>query len=210
MSTVTTEKKKRSRKLPKTITEKQALEILGGINRKTISGCRHYAIIMTMYRSGLRVSEICNLTPADVNFETEMLFLQNAKGGKDRYVPIDEDTKVALESWNDIRPESRWFFCAYSHGKVGNQMSTRQVREMCYRTSENAHVYIQDGTEKKKVSPHKFRHTFATEILNNSNFNLVELKDLLGHSSIATTQVYTHVAMEEVKKKFQNRKPLAS
>lgn len=203
-------KKKRVRKLPKVITKSQALDILDSINRKTISGCRHYAIIMTMYRAGLRVSEVCSLTPADVNFETETLFLQNAKGGKDRYTFMDADTKEALSAWAKIRPESNWFFCAYTKGKEGKKMSTRQVREMCYRTSENAHVYIQDGAEKKPVSPHKFRHSFATDILNDNNFNLVELKDLLGHSSISTTQVYTHVAMEEVKKKFQSRKPLAS
>lgn len=193
-----------SKKLPKTITESQALAILNGINRKTISGCRHYAIIMTMYRDGLRVSEICNLTPADVNFETDMLFVQSGKGDKDRYVPMDPEAKEALQAWAEIRPESQYFFCAYSKGKSGKKLSTRQVREMCYRTSDNAHVYIQDGTEQKKVSPHKFRHSAFTSMLD-EGFNLREIQEIAGHSTIATTQIYTHISMKGLANKFKQR-----
>lgn len=201
---IVVEKKKRSRKLPKVITENQAIEILHGINQETISGCRHYAIIMTMYRAGLRVSEICNLAPADVNFETDRLFLQNAKGRKDRYAPMDAEIKTALLAWDEIRPESEYFFCAYSKGKEGKKLSTRQVRDMCYRTSDNANVYIQAGAEQKKVSPHKFRHSAFTNMLD-EGFNLREIQEIAGHESIATTQVYTHIAMGELVEKFKNR-----
>lgn len=204
MSAVVIEKKKKSRKLPKVITESQALSILNGINRKTISGCRHYAIIMTMYRSGLRVSEICDLRPESIFYDLRILFLQNAKGRKDRKVPLDDATIEALKAWDAIRPESEYFFCAYSKGKVGNQLSTRQVREMCYRTSYNAEVYIQDGDEKKKVSPHKYRHTAFTDLLN-EGFNLREIQEIAGHESIESTQIYTHVAINGLVDKFRQR-----
>lgn len=193
-----------ARKLPKVIKDNQFISMLDQINTNCVTGNRNYAILVTMYGSGLRVSEICNLSRSDVDFDTGLIYVQAGKGDKDRYIPMDADVTAATKSWLEIRPESNYFFCTLK----GSKLDTRYIREMCYRISEKAGVYIQDGKEKKKVSPHKLRHSFATDLLKSGDFNIREVQELLGHSSISTTQVYTHVAIEDVAKKFKNRESI--
>lgn len=195
-----------ARKLPKFITQSQFKKMLNQINTKCATGCRNYAMLMMMYGAGLRVSEVCNLTLADVNFETRILYIQDGKGGKDRYVPMADDVAESARAWLKFRPENtEYFFCTIK----GGQLDTRYIREMCYRISEKAGVYIQDGKKKKKVNPHALRHSFATEILKSGDFNIRELQELMGHSDISTTQIYTHVVLEDVVEKFKGRRSLA-
>jgi len=191
-------------KLPKIVSQDNVIKILSKINTRCPTGCRNYAIIMTMYRAGLRVSEICNLTLSDVNFNTGLIYVQQGKGGKDRYVPMDSDIKKAMQAWLKIRPESQYFFCTLK----GGQIDTRYVREMCYRLSRKANVYIQDGIEKKPVSPHKFRHSCLTSLLK-EGFNIRQVQEIAGHSNLNTTMIYTHVIIDDLKEKMQNRKPLS-
>jgi site-specific recombinase XerD len=80
---------------------------------------------------------------------------------------------------------------------------------MCYRLSTKAGVFIQDGFTKKKVSPHKFRHTCFTELLREGNFNIREIQELAGHSRLQTTMVYTHVVLDELQGKIKNRKSIS-
>jgi site-specific recombinase XerD len=190
-------------KLPKIVSQKDVIKMLDQINTKCPTGIRNYAIIITLYRAGLRVSELCNLGLPDVNFESELFYVQLGKEGKDRYIPMDDDTIKALKAWLEIRPESDYFFCTLD----GGQLDPRYIREVCYRLSKKAGVFIQDGTEKKPVSPHKLRHTFATELLK-EGFNLREVQEELGHSRVETTTIYTHVVMDELKEKTKKRKPL--
>lgn len=190
-----------ARKLPKVIKQNQFLNMLNQINCKCATGNRNYAILMTMYRAGLRVSEICNLSLPDMDFDTGLIYVQNSKYDKDRYIPIDSDVDAAAKAWLEIRPNSDFFFCTLK----GGQLDTRYIREMCYRISEKAGVYIQDGREKKKVSPHKLRHSFATDLINSGDFNIREIQELLGHNNISTTQIYTYVSIAEMAKKFKNR-----
>ena len=193
-----------SRKLPKFISQSQFIKMIDQINQNCITGCRNYAILMTMYGAGLRNSEVCNLAPADVNFETELIYIQEGKGGKDRYVPMTVDLMESLQSWAERRPESQFFFSTMK----GGQLNDRYIRDLCYRTSEKAGVYIQDGKEQKLVYPHALRHSFATEVLNSGEFTIRELQDLMGHSNVSTTQVYTHVILSEIIGKFKNRKSI--
>ena len=189
-------------KLPKIIDQKSVKKMLAQINTKCPTGCRNYAILIMMYRAGLRVSEVCNLRLADVNFDTGLIYVQQGKGGKDRYIPMDNDIMTSLQAWLKIRPESEYLFCTLQ----GGQLDTRYVREVCYRLSSKAGVYIQDGTKKKPVSPHKLRHTMATELLKSKDFNIREIQTLLGHSSINTTMIYTHVVLDELQEKIRKRK----
>ena len=189
-------------KLPKIIDQKSVKKMLAQINTKCPTGCRNYAILIMMYRAGLRVSEVCNLRLADVNFDTGLIYVQQGKGGKDRYIPMDNDIMTSLQVWLKIRPDSEYLFCTLQ----GGQLDTRYVREVCYRLSSKAGVYIQDGTKKKPVSPHKLRHTMATELLKSKDFNIREIQTLLGHSSINTTMIYTHVVLDELQEKIRKRK----
>jgi integrase/recombinase XerC len=196
-------------KLPKIIDRRSVTKMLKEINTNCPTGIRNYAIIMLMYRAGLRVSEVCKLTVPDMNFETGLIYVQQSKGKKgkkkDRYVPMDNDIVKACQEWLKIRPESDYFFCTLE----GGIMDQRYIREVCYRISKKAGVYIQDGADKKPVSPHKLRHTFATECLRDDNFNIREVQELLGHSSPNTTQVYTHVVQDELQEKIQKRKGIS-
>lgn len=193
-----------ARKLPKFISQNQFKKMLDQINTNCITGCRNYAILLVMYGAGLRNSEVCNLAPADVNFETGFIYVQQGKGKKDRYVPMTVDLMEALKNWADIRPESKFFFSTMK----GGQLSDRYIRDLCYRTSEKARIYIQDGKEQKLVHPHALRHSFATETLNSGDFTIRELQELMGHSSVSTTQVYTHVTLGELAEKFKKRKSI--
>lgn len=179
--------------------------MLAMINTRCPTGCRNYAIIIMMYRAGLRVSEVCNLRLPDINFDIGLIYVQNGKGGKDRYVPMDDDIITSLKAWLALHPESEYLFCTLR----GGQLDTRYVREVCYRLSTKAGVYIQDGTKKKPVSPHKLRHTFLTEILREGTANIREVQQLAGHSSLNTTMIYTHVVMDELQEKIKKRKSLA-
>lgn len=190
-------------KLPKTISEADAIKLLSQINRKCPTGCRNYAMLMIMYRNGLRVSEVANLTVPDINFEENTIYVQQGKGKKDRIIPLDVDAKEACLAWQKIRPDSQYFFCTLK----GGILDTRYIRDVCYRMSERAGVYIQDGKEKKLVSPHKLRHSALTSLLK-EGFNIREVQEIAGHANLATTQIYTHVAIEELQDKFANRKGL--
>ena len=189
-------------KLPKIVDQKSVKKILQQINTCCPTGCRNCAIIITMYRAGLRVSEVCNLTLSDINFDTGLIYVQQGKGKKDRYIPMDNDIMMSLQAWLKIRPNSEYLFCTLQ----GGQLDTRYVREVCYRLSRKAGVYIQDGAKKKPVSPHKLRHSLATELLKSKDFNIREIQTLLGHASINTTMVYTHVVMDELQEKIRKRK----
>lgn len=197
-----------AKKLPKIIDKKDVLSILSKINRKCPTGCRNFAILVTLYRAGLRVSEACDLTVPDMNFKTGQIYVQNGKGGKDRYVPMDVDIISACKAWGEMKElggiKSEYFFCTLGGGRV----DPRYLREVCRRLSEKAGVFIQDGKEKKSVSPHKLRHTYATELIREGH-PLRYVQELLGHSSPATTQVYTHVTTNDLTKIISGREPMA-
>ena len=195
-------KKRRGRKLPKFVREDQFRRMMATLNRKCITGCRNYAILMTIYEAGPRISEVANLTPADIYLDEGLIFIQQGKYGVDRYVPITNDLLDALQDWSNRRPESDYFFCTLK----GTQLAPHYIRAMCYRVAENAGVYLQVGKEKRKPSPHKLRHGFATNLLNSGDYNLREVQDLLGHEKISTTQIYTHVAMDKMVEKFRQKK----
>lgn len=193
-------------KLPKIIDRRSVTKMLKQLNLNCPTGIRNYAIVIMMYRAGLRVQEVCNLTLSDVNFETGLIYVQQSKGKKgkkkDRYVPMDSDIIKTCQDWLAVRPQSDYFFCTLEGGKLDQ----RYIREVCYRISKKAGVYIQDGAKQKPVSPHKFRHSFATELVREKECNIRDIQELLGHSSVSTTQIYTHVVMDELQAKIVKRK----
>jgi len=194
-------------KLPKITDQKSVIAMLDQINLKCPTGKRNNAIIIMLYRAGLRVSEVCKLGLSDINFNTGMIYVQQSKGKegkkKDRYVPMDDDIINSCKLWLTVRPESKYFFCTLE----GGILDTRYVRQVCYRISEHAGVYIQDGIKQKPISPHKLRHSFATELLK-EGFDIREVQESLGHGNLNTTMVYTHVVMDDLQVKIKNRKSL--
>ena len=189
-----------SKKLPKILSKSEVERLLSVPNPRYPTGLRNRVMLQLFYRAGLRRQEVIDLSPADIDFENNLLFIQDSKGGKDRVVPFDGETKTWLKKWQDRRPECDFFFCSMT----GNQLSPRYVLEMVYRASEKSGVYVQNGRAKKKVHPHILRHTYATELLE-EGFGIHEVQQLLGHSNITTTAVYAHVRPVKLAEKIRER-----
>lgn len=188
-------------KLPKIIKDDGVLKMLSKINTKCTIGARNYAIIMIMWRCGLRVQEVCDLMLADADLETGSVYVQQGKGKKDRYTYMDKETTEAVQDWLKVRPESTFLFCTMQ----GGQLQQRYIREMCYRISEKAGVYIQDGRKRKPVNPHVFRHSCLTNMLQKEGFSIREVQEIAGHAHLSTTEVYLHVDNQELAAKMRNR-----
>lgn len=188
-----------SRKLPKVLNQEQVSKFLSVINTSTITGKRQMAIIMVMLKCGLRVSEVCKITRADVDFDRHTLYIQMGKGNKDRYVPMSNMVEDCIRAWLEIAPESKWLFSTFK----GKQSAARNICEMVYSLSKRSGVYLQDGVDKKLVHPHALRHTYATEKMNRG-YSIREVQQLLGHSDVSTTMVYTHICINDLINKVWN------
>lgn len=199
-------------RLPKVLEPEDVAKMFKHINIKTKTGLRNRVALQLMYRCGLRISEVCNLTLEDVDFAQRMVFVQRGKdttgkGGKDRWVPADPETLELIKRWLAIRPKSDYLLCGVSKGVEGCRLSERQLRQYLASLSKKAGVFIRDGRRLKPVHPHVLRHTYATELLN-EGFNLREVQELLGHNSVATTQIYTHVKPQYLAEKIAKRKAM--
>lgn len=147
-------------------------------------GPRDYAILVTLGFTGLRLMELVGLSMENVDFEAKTIRVMG-KGSKERIIPLNAVVIKALQEWLAVRPvsESGMVFL----NRFGGPLSTRGVEKMVEK-----HVKA-SGISKANVSPHKLRHTFAT-LLHMAGVDILEIQALLGHSSITSTQIYTHVS----------------
>ena len=175
-------------------TAKQLAMLLGGIDTKTKKGARDRAMFELLYGSGLRVSELIQLKVKNIDLTTGVLDVKG-KGDKYRKVPMGEEAVHYLNVWLAYYPNAG----AGSYIFTGNQdkMLTRQA---VWRRLK--HYLIKCGLQLS-LSPHSMRHAFATHMLDNGA-DIRSLQLLLGHASISTTQLYTHVAKEKLIS-FHNR-----
>lgn len=161
----------------------------------TMQGRRDRAILDLLFSTGLRVSELCQLKKTDINLEKSE-FSVKGKGGKIRVVFVDHEAKESLKRYLDFRPDkSDYLFASYGHTKYADglrltadgkkPMTPRSVQRMVAK-------YAIAGGITKHVTPHVMRHSFATDLLM-SGGDLRSVQALLGHSSVNTTQIYTHV-----------------
>jgi len=200
-TTPTTERK--AKPLPKVLTREEVRRFLGAIHVRYDTGMRNRVMCQVMYRCGLRVSEVCNLTHADVDLTNGFIYVRHGKGNKDRTVPLDDATIEWLRKWEERRqklPSSPWYFCTLN----GKQVSSRYVQQMFEIISKRSGVYLQDGAEKRPVHPHTLRHCFATECLEDG-MSLIEVQRLLGHAYVSTTQRYLEVRPLDLREKIRNR-----
>ncbi len=168
------------------------------------AACRLHALVETLYATGLRVSELVSL-PLTVAMRDERFFAVRGKGGKDRIVPLSPKAKAALKDWIGARatqPEwadSPFLFPAGSEtGYLPRQVFARELKALAGRA----------GVPAAKVSPHVLRHAFASHLLQNGA-DLRAVQQLLGHSDISTTQIYTHVLENRLVELVSRHHPLA-
>ncbi|MFC1558964.1 tyrosine-type recombinase/integrase [Gemmatimonadota bacterium] len=185
------------KKLPVVLEKEEAEAILAQPNTGCPTGLRNRAILELMYRAGLRVSEVINLKPGDIRWGSGILEVRSGKGGKDRNIPVDSETLGWLRAWQGQRPGRRQRFFITLQGKP---LSARYLQQMVKRLAHKA------GLERaEQVTPHVFRHTFATGLLNDG-FTIREVQTLLGHSNVSTTQIYLHVEPRALSAKIQERR----
>lgn len=189
------------------LTEEEMTRLFSKPDLKTIQGIRDQAILFLLFSTGLRVSEICGLKKKDINLKEDE-FSVKGKGGKVRVVFLDEAAKKALDQYLKSRQDnSEYLFISYGHtNKANGQPSTINGQKPMTPRSVQRMIkkYATASGITKQISPHTLRHSFATDLLR-SGADIRAVQTLLGHSSITTTQIYTHVTdqhLKEVHKAF--------
>ena len=198
------ESPKVGRKLPDTLSEEEINALIGAIDLSKPEGERNRAILETLYGCGLRVSELLDLKLSDLYFE-EDFFKVTGKGDKQRFVPISEINKKYI---NIYRKEIRIHMTIKKGAEdvlFLNRRGNKLTRAMIFTIIKQL---AQDIGLQKNISPHTFRHSFATHLLQNGA-DLRAIQQMLGHESITTTEVYMHVDrthLAEVMNKYHPRK----
>lgn len=165
------------KQLPKYIGKEVILSILEFAKKDSY---RNYILLLTLWKTGMRNSEVIKLCKRDITDNT--IIVRNAKGNKDRVIPLESELGNLLGLFCDrLKPKDRLF-----------SISDRQVRNVVYK-------YSPDGLD---VHPHTIRHSFAVHCLKNG-VNLRTLQKILGHSSLTTTQVYLDVVGDDIKEDFR-------
>lgn len=185
----------RSKKVPVYLTEEETRRLLN----YSYSNIRDLAIVSILVYTGIRVSELCSLNIADVDLESGTLKVISGKGDKDRITLMSNACISTLKEYMAIRQrarsDSRALFLTYRM----NRIDPSAVQRMISSASREAGI-------SKKVTPHVLRHTFATTILRNGG-DIRFIQKLLGHSSIATTEIYTHIDENTLRKMYEKFKP---
>jgi integrase/recombinase XerC len=162
---------------------------------------RARTIIILFYETGIRLAELVGLNDADVDFESRQLKV-TGKRNKQRIVPFGPELDVTLREYMDMRnAQSLPMDGALIVNDKGKRVSRSQVERI-------VHQRLSQVTTQKKRSPHVLRHSFATAMLNNGA-GLESVRKLLGHESVATTEIYTHTTFEQLKKVYENAHPRA-
>lgn len=175
----------------------EAQRLMEAPNLRSLTGLRNRCVLGLLYEAGLRIDECLSLKPRDVVLSEKRIEILRGKGGRPRTVYFRTDELAMLiEQWKKVRPKSDFLFCTIrsANGK-GSKLAPRNFRFSFKRYCEQAGL-------PSWVSPHVLRHTFATQLLK-SGANLRVVQIALGHSSVATTQIYTHVTSLEVKQAIQ-------
>lgn len=190
-------------KLPPLLTIPEAMEMLKLPLSESLLGLRDKALLEVFYSTGIRLRELVGLDLDDVDFKNGLIKV-TGKGGKERIIPLGKKASSAVRDYLARRNE---LLSQDSDNKAlflnreGRRLSPRGVQRRVTK-------YLQLISEAERLSPHTLRHTFATHLLD-SGADLQAVKELLGHTSLSTTQVYTHVTVEKLKKIYQQAHPRA-
>ena len=175
--------------LPKFLDYDAIMKALSYVDRTTWIGKRDYALILFLYASGARISECLELSYSDI--EEEWLHIRHAKGEKERIVPLAKSAKIAIDEYlQESGFNKEYVWCNYRGGKLS--------RISAYKITQK---YL-------GVSPHVLRHSYATALIR-GGADLRVVQELLGHSSLFTTQIYTHIQKQDLKDTVEVCHPMA-
>jgi integrase/recombinase XerC len=208
------------KRLPTFLNETQTEKLFDGnftgLDEKTFEGARDLAILEILYGCGLRLAELIGLNSDDV--DTAQGFVKvTGKGKKHRIVPMGKKAIDALKNYFELRRD----FCTFSrdHQLTDKKSEESADEQAVFVTEKGKRIYpmlvqrlvkkyLTPITEQKKKSPHILRHTFATHLLNNGA-DLRNVSEMLGHSNLSTTEIYTHVTFERLKEVYKQAHPKA-
>lgn len=185
---------KRPQKLPRVLTEEQVVRLLDSPSQDTLTGVKDSGVLELLYACGLRVGELIGLKIFDVDFEEKQIRVFG-KGSKERVLPVHDTALARLADYlscsKPYRPrEAELLFVA----REGKPLSKAGIFTMVQKYSKKEGL-------PEWVGPHSLRHAFATHLLERGA-NLVAVKELLGHSSLSTTQIYCHVSAHHLRKEY--------
>ena len=190
------------RKLPSFLTTKQTVTLVEAPPSDEPAGLRDRAMLETMYSAGLRVAELVGLNLSDWDHDANVLRVRG-KGRKERIAPVGRHASAALHNWlavrtlaKDARPDD---VEAVFLNRFGKRLTTRSVGRMLEK-------YVKLNGLDSKISPHSMRHTFATHMLD-GGADLRSVQELLGHKSLTTTQIYTHVSTQRMRETYDKAHP---
>jgi len=191
------------KKIPETLSANEVDTLLSKPNIRQTQGIRDRAILETLYATGMRVSEAANLKKDNVNLEVGFLRCIG-KGNKERVIPLGSKAISSIKRYLEAsRPrqlkgkESEFLFL----NKFGRNISRQSLWKIIKRYAREARI-------KKPIRPHILRHSFATHLMNRGA-DLRSVQELLGHASLSTTQIYTHVSTERMKEAYRKAHPRA-
>ncbi|MFH6772163.1 site-specific tyrosine recombinase XerD [Gaetbulibacter aestuarii] len=196
------ESPKIGRKLPDTLSEEEIDRLIAAIDLSKPEGERNKAMLETLYGCGLRVSELINLKLSDLFFE-EGFIKVTGKGDKERFVPIVNSTKKFINNYINYVRNHIDIQTGYEDTMFLNRRGKQLTRAMVFTIIKQLAEKI--GL-KKNVSPHTFRHSFATHLLQN-DADLRSIQLMLGHESITTTEIYVHMDKSHLSKVIQKYHP---
>jgi site-specific recombinase XerD len=173
---------RRPKKLPVVLSQEEVLELLSCVK------CRkHRMVLTTMYATGMRIREALGLKVEDIDSRRMTLLVARGKGNKQRLVPLSRKLLVELRLWWQVHRHPVWLF----PGQRGNApLEASSVQRSCQAAVERARL-------KQGVSTHTLRHTFATELLE-ADVDVLTIQKILGHTSLRTTAIYTHVRRDHL------------
>lgn len=194
---------KQEKKLPRFLEYEEIKRLLETPPVETWLGARDRAILETLYSTGIRVSELVALNMDDVDFLGEVIHIRG-KGKKERIAPISSSALQAIQHYMEFRNKrsqsnSNFDARVLFVNKHGQRLSTRSVRRKMDK-------YLKMAGLDPNISPHTLRHSFATHMLNNGA-DLRSVQELLGHQSLSTTQVYTHLTTRKLKEVYEDAHP---
>jgi integrase/recombinase XerC len=195
---------KQDKRLPKFMSEEQVTKLLQTPRDGDILGARDKAMLEALYSTGIRVSELIGLNVADVDFATNVIRVRG-KGKKERIAPMGPTAITAIQKYivmrNAIMKDDLTVTALFVN-KHGQRLSTRSVRRKLDK-------YLIEAGLDPDISPHTLRHSFATHMLNHGA-DLRSVQELLGHQSLSTTQIYTHLTTTHLKEVYDAAHPRAN
>ncbi|HIF34670.1 MAG: tyrosine recombinase XerC [Pirellulaceae bacterium] len=192
------------RKLPHLLSQDEIGQLLSAPPHRTNQGLRDRAILETIYSAGLRVSELVGINDSDLRWDETIVRIRG-KGKKERLAPLGRFAITALKKWlvkrelaDDVAQGAA---AAVFTNRFGRRLTTRSVARMLEK-------YIQQTGLDSRTSPHTLRHSFATHLLD-AGADIRSVQELLGHKSLVTTQIYTHVSTASLLQAYEKAHPRA-